>query len=471
MKPEGSFPVSEIINCSYDKLWKMFIQPNRTQFEKEKLGSARFRIEPNFIFQREDGTVEGAKHQKLEYTFYRLEKNLLQSNDFQTNDCCLVYLHSHSSQRLEGVHLLPFCASVGMDFCTFDMPAHGYSGGEYTTLGVWESEDLKILLDHLKQTQQTKKFVLWGRSMGAVTALIYASRHASNSLAYVVMDSPFSSVEQMLKDIGDSYTGFGGFMMPFLYDIINEDIESRIGFNLRSLKPIDYCKHIQTPCAFMIANEDTMVTVERTQEMFDAVSCNRKDLIVFEGTHSTPRPQHIIQKLIHKIKLHCMEPAGSGFQSYFDKSHDYTSTFETKSRVALPNNKENPFHDKSPYEVTANAGPNFSYADYPQESPRVPKQKLWPTKTSLRKEPDHTSHNHVRNSISDWKGFGEEPSIILGSNNQQTMLLDSLIFPFDDHPTKNTQIEKPKTERKRMKIFDDNDDHNPPTLTNRLKFN
>jgi pimeloyl-ACP methyl ester carboxylesterase len=57
-------------------------------------------------------------------------------------------------------------------FC-FDFSGSGHSDGEYVTLGSNESDDLKLILESLKSNPKITGFGLWGRSMGAVTALLY----------------------------------------------------------------------------------------------------------------------------------------------------------------------------------------------------------------------------------------------------------------------------------------------------------
>lgn len=54
--------------------------------------------------------------------------------------------------------------------CCLDFAGSGLSGGEYITLGKREPRDLKIIVTFLR-TIGLVQIGLWGRSMGAVTAL------------------------------------------------------------------------------------------------------------------------------------------------------------------------------------------------------------------------------------------------------------------------------------------------------------
>ncbi len=55
----------------------------------------------------------------------------------------------------------------------------GRSEGEWVTLGAHEVGDLAAAVAHLRQAQPDAAIGLWGRSMGAVTALLYSQRNPS----------------------------------------------------------------------------------------------------------------------------------------------------------------------------------------------------------------------------------------------------------------------------------------------------
>jgi pimeloyl-ACP methyl ester carboxylesterase len=52
----------------------------------------------------------------------------------------------------------------------------GLSDGKWVTLGAHEVDDLAVVIDHLRTQGGVSSIGLWGRSMGAVTALLYSSR-------------------------------------------------------------------------------------------------------------------------------------------------------------------------------------------------------------------------------------------------------------------------------------------------------
>ena len=55
----------------------------------------------------------------------------------------------------------------------------GLSEGDWVTLGALEVDDLETAVSHLRKEFPESTIGLWGRSMGAVTALLYSARDPS----------------------------------------------------------------------------------------------------------------------------------------------------------------------------------------------------------------------------------------------------------------------------------------------------
>ena len=60
----------------------------------------------------------------------------------------------------------------------------GWSEGDYVTLGKREQDDLEVAIQYLRSSGTVTTIGLWGRSMGAVTAILYA--HKDPSMACLV---------------------------------------------------------------------------------------------------------------------------------------------------------------------------------------------------------------------------------------------------------------------------------------------
>ena len=86
-----------------------------------------------------------------------------------------------------------------MVFCCFDFSGSGVSEGDYVSLGVFETEDTLCVIDWLKSSGKVSHIGLWGRSMGAATALLHGERDPS--IAGMILDSAFASLEMLAEEM------------------------------------------------------------------------------------------------------------------------------------------------------------------------------------------------------------------------------------------------------------------------------
>lgn len=82
----------------------------------------------------------------------------------------ILFCHCNASNRLECMQYLEFLPS-DYAIAGFDFLGCGNSEGDYITLGIKESQQIRTIAKVLDD--QFRKVVLWGRSMGAVSVLMY----------------------------------------------------------------------------------------------------------------------------------------------------------------------------------------------------------------------------------------------------------------------------------------------------------
>lgn len=82
----------------------------------------------------------------------------------------ILFCHCNSSNRLECMQYLEFLPA-DYAIAGFDFIGCGNSDGDYITLGVKESQQIRTIVQVL--SQHYRRVVLWGRSMGAVSVLLY----------------------------------------------------------------------------------------------------------------------------------------------------------------------------------------------------------------------------------------------------------------------------------------------------------
>ena len=120
-------------------------------------------------------------------------------------------MHGNSSCRLEALETVHYLLPQNITMFCFDFAGCGISGGEYISLGWYERDDVAMIVEHLREQRRVSTIALWGRSMGAVTALLHADRDPS--IAGLVLDSPFSDMSKLVNELAFQYTKLPGFMV------------------------------------------------------------------------------------------------------------------------------------------------------------------------------------------------------------------------------------------------------------------
>lgn len=177
----------------YKTSWEGIVKPFRMTYSEHDLGPVTMFTPKGNQIAREDFSVQNKKNQNLQVSLFRMEN--LKGGFYKKP--CIIYLHSHSGCRIESLQILEYVSDY-FSLCTFDFSGSGNSEGEYVTLGLKELEDLDCVKSYIEQKFRINIFYLWGRSMGAVTAISYAHSKGGKGSAGMVLDSPFTSVKEMV---------------------------------------------------------------------------------------------------------------------------------------------------------------------------------------------------------------------------------------------------------------------------------
>lgn len=148
-------------------------------------------------------------------------------------------------------------------------------------------------------SKKKKKFILWGRSMGAVAAMLYTFKEP-RYIEYMILDSPFSSVERMVRDVASSYIKLGEFLAMLVFKFICGSIKERIGHDFMDLNPIEFCSKMNTPVVFFVGKDDNLVLPERVKSMHDVYS-GHKHLIVVDGNHESCRQPRELEEIFNRL--------------------------------------------------------------------------------------------------------------------------------------------------------------------------
>ncbi len=274
---------------SYEDLWKAFIRPPRDEYEISDLGPAEFRLQHR-TFTRTDLDLTNDRGLILKCSHFEPREDYRVASQLP----CVIYLHGNSSSRLEALAALPHLLPSNITVFCLDLSGSGKSEGEYISLGWFERDDLACVVSHLRSSGRTGCIGLWGRSMGAVTALLHGDRDPS--IAGMVLDSAFSSLHILAEELAKNFAKVPKLLVSTALKLIRKSIKSRAKFDINDLTPIEHVGQCFIPALFAAGKEDNFILPSHTQALHDRYAGD-KNLVLVDGDHNSPRPQFFLDSI------------------------------------------------------------------------------------------------------------------------------------------------------------------------------
>jgi hypothetical protein len=118
-------------------------------------------------------------------------------------------VHGLNRSRIEMVRRAPFVHRAGWNALLFDLRHHGASGGQATTFGALEREDVKAAVRFARE-RSPGPVVAWGVSLGGASVVFAAAEDAG--VAGVICDSSFRSLDDTVRHHVQLFRGFRWWM-------------------------------------------------------------------------------------------------------------------------------------------------------------------------------------------------------------------------------------------------------------------
>jgi len=151
----------------------------------------------------------------------------------------VIIIHGVDANKSDGyiLDLMKDTYDMGYSVFTFDLRAHGDSGGKNLGLAYEEKKDLKASILFLKQEFDVQNIDLYGISYGGT--IVISNSNLDESIQGIVVDSPFYDLPELLASEVSSRTFIPEFLakllkfgiirsVDFLYGIKTDDIISGI---------------------------------------------------------------------------------------------------------------------------------------------------------------------------------------------------------------------------------------------------
>lgn len=275
----------QMVKMGYQELVNAIIRPPRCDYRMEALGPPAF-LFCGKRFTRTDFTLRTKRGYNLECSHWEPVQRATDRLPV------IIYMHGNSSARLEVIPQLSYLLSLGLAVFAFDFAGSGKSDGEYVSLGYFEREDLSCVVAHLRATNVVSTIALWGRSMGAATALMFGDRDPS--IACMILDSPFADLTLLCEEMVEKARAQGivvpGLVVSVALRMLQSSVKKQAGFNIKQISPISHADKCFIPALFVAGEHDEFIQKHHS-EALHAKYAGDKNLIIVEGDHNSPRPK------------------------------------------------------------------------------------------------------------------------------------------------------------------------------------
>ena len=201
---------------------------------------------------------------------------------------------------MDSLEVIDFVLPEGMTLCAFDFSGSGQSQGEYVSFGYFEQRDVHTVVEYLRGKRLVTDVVLWGRSMGAVAALLYASSH--HFIRCVVADSPFLNFKDLCLKVIESYH-IPHFLSGYMVNRLRAYILEKAGFHIEEVDTLRAVSQCSMPLIFIHSCQDRLVDIDQSRRLFEACK-GESTFLEVQGSHNAMRSEQVVKKAVEEVMHH-----------------------------------------------------------------------------------------------------------------------------------------------------------------------
>ena len=191
--------------------------------------------------------------------------------------CAFFTFHGYSGKKENQIPMIQLAHKLKCDAFLVDLPGHGDSNVNWTTLGYREADVIRFLFEKYR-AQYKNQIILYGVSMGAVSVL--------NALAFynikpraAILEMPYGSLYGTIQRRFELM----GFPVSFPFaELLLFWGGVQGGFNPLKLNSIENAKQVQTPSLVLGGEKDYRAPPEDLREIYKNLS-GPKALHIFKG--------------------------------------------------------------------------------------------------------------------------------------------------------------------------------------------
>ncbi|HET7694802.1 MAG TPA: alpha/beta fold hydrolase [Vicinamibacterales bacterium] len=186
----------------------------------------------------------------------------------------IVYLHGIADNRGSAAGAIQRFTARGFQVIAYDSRAHGQSGGDACTYGVFEKRDLQKVLDAIG----VRRAALIGTSLGAAVALQAAADDPR--IAAVIAAETFSDLRTVATERAPFVFSRRSIARAFVL------AEQQGGFSVDAASPVAAAPRIRVPVLLIHGAADRETPPSHSQRVFDALAGPKRLLLVPGAGHN-----------------------------------------------------------------------------------------------------------------------------------------------------------------------------------------
>ncbi|QLY40712.1 alpha/beta hydrolase [Hujiaoplasma nucleasis] len=172
--------------------------------------------------------------------------------------------HGYTYSHYGSIKYAKMMMDLGFNVVMYDHRFHGKSGGKNSTLGYYEKDDLKTIIDHLFQLYGPIYLGTYGESMGSSTVLL--EQAIDDRVQFVISDAGFkdlkTQIARQLKVKRIPYKIFYPMVNLFVYFIAKA--------NLSKVSPMKSIENSTIPMMFIHGKDDDYIPYQDSVDMFES---------------------------------------------------------------------------------------------------------------------------------------------------------------------------------------------------------
>ena len=188
----------------------------------------------------------------------------------------VVILHGLGASKAHMIDYILFAQHEGHPVLAIDFRGHGESETSLTSIGYYESHDVLAGMKFVRQRGAGDP-VLWGTSMGAVSALLAAEK--DGSVAGVIADAPFDTYRNTILHHAKLMYGLPEFP---LIDMACPMIESRVNFPMDQVDCLRAAGNIRAPMLVLAGELDERMPAAMVHSIYERAA-GPKDFWIIPG--------------------------------------------------------------------------------------------------------------------------------------------------------------------------------------------